>query len=230
MGEDGAMGVGHPVIAAVLAAVHFWPAPSLGSEEGRPLVLAAGTSPAQFTPPAAFDCELPEGRLHLGSSRTGTWTGANGATSTVNLGAGYALWRLWCGAAGGDLLLVYEEGGTVDHWSVVERVGKWRVPLPSDEPGPPLIHGDSVFVSSLGLVARLRLTDGSAVWRHDGLIRPNPEPTCCGSLLPRIEGKTVAFPFATSEGALVLDVATGRILAGKPQPFRPKTTECGGAK
>jgi hypothetical protein len=46
---------------------------------------------------------------------------------------------------------------------------KWKRSFPVINPGRPVIDGDFAYVSMLGMVGKLSVTDGNFAWKHDSL-------------------------------------------------------------
>lgn len=52
------------------------------------------------------------------------------------------------------------------------REPDWKMREKAPSPGQPVISGDAVYVSSLGMISKLNLNSGNPVWEHDSLFDP----------------------------------------------------------
>jgi hypothetical protein len=70
---------------------------------------------------------------------------------------------------------------------------KWSRELPAFNPSPPLLSKDALYIGAIGLVAKVRLSDGGIVWLHRDLYEQDTQAFNAFQK-PRLAGSVVVFP------------------------------------
>lgn len=105
--------------------------------------------------------------------------------------------RLYFLPCQGDLLLVYEmtDGetgiGAVTRLSGDSLRRKWKASVLGFNVGVGLREGDDLYLTAIGFVGKLKLSDGRYAWKHDGLYQRYKAFN--DFEVPRIEGDNVVF-------------------------------------
>lgn len=94
----------------------------------------------------------------------------------------------------------------------------WHTELSAFNTSPVLIHSDSIYLGGIGMIARLKLSDGTIVWRHTGLYEAKTQAYNAFEL-PAIKNEYVIFreqkvPDASYPGTREIHVLdkTGKII------------------
>jgi hypothetical protein len=194
--------------------------------------------------PDAFLCSATGVSISVSSEGTIEWLGPNGVKGRIALPSGFedaklgTVLKVWCGAEGGDILLLYFSdffsdkgdfvGGAALRVKLASSTVLW-VAATAGNVGQPLRHGGFLYVTGLGFVGKLGLDSGKYLWHHSGLYRPPGLYVSFGK--PLREAERVIFPSVSVlplgrgerklESALVVDDASGLIVSGAPPKVPP---------
>jgi len=88
----------------------------------------------------------------------------------------------------------------------------WATEINAFNISPLLISQNYIYVGGIGMVAKLKITDGKKVWQHRDLY-VSGSGIYNSFKLPKKEGNTIVFPDESSDREVRVDDATGKILS-----------------
>ena len=83
--------------------------------------------------------------------------------------------ELWYGEFNNDLVIVYEttnfdySTSYTSRMDIQDKSTVWLTPIRTFNLGEPMIHSQHLYVTAIGLVAKLDLKTGEYIWKHSGL-------------------------------------------------------------
>lgn len=97
---------------------------------------------------------------------------------------------------------------------------KWTIHIPAFNPGTPLLDSRYLYVTGIGFVAKLDITNGTFAWKHEGLFKRNPGTFNMFAVPVKEDGRIVFRDLKASEAGgevppeatIVVDDETGQIL------------------
>ena len=172
----------------------------------------------------AFEFELHGSAFHVRQNGNGRRTkGKRVRGFNLRLEGGDAVARLFYTEFEGDLLLLLHldtAGGGAGFDTRLEQPsmrGLWRQRIPASDVGTPLRDGPQLYVTGVGLVAKLDLRTGAYAWLHNSFeVAGGGEPPALNAFdQPELKGDEVLFrerPVYNPRRTVVLDRKTGEII------------------